>query len=106
MKINDITYGVNFVAETHVGCIILNPEIFVKTNIQSSLRLLNVAKLLVCSYFKTYGMNLYNTCCSNHFGPYHFPKKLILLIVTNAKKWEMCIFLAITKISVVGWQVN
>ncbi|MGX2960680.1 dTDP-glucose 4,6-dehydratase [Peribacillus sp. JNUCC 23] len=40
--------------------------------------------LLVRSYFETYGMNVNITRCSNNYGPYHFPEKLIPLMVTNA----------------------
>ena len=107
----------------------MNPEIFVETNIQGTLALLNVAKemgiekylqvstdevygslgaegyftektplapnspysasktgadLLVRSYYETYGMNVNITRCSNNYGPYHFPEKLIPLMITNA----------------------
>ncbi|MFL2122545.1 dTDP-glucose 4,6-dehydratase [Marinilactibacillus psychrotolerans] len=125
----NITHFVNFAAESHVDRSILNPEIFVETNIQGTLALLNVAKemniekylqvstdevygsleetgyftedtalapnspyssskagadLLVRSYFETYGMNVNITRCSNNYGPYHFPEKLIPLMITNA----------------------
>lgn len=124
-----ITHFVNFAAESHVDRSILNPEIFVETNIQGTLALLNVAKekniekylqvstdevygslgeegyftedtplapnspyssskagadLLVRSYYETYGMNVNITRCSNNYGPYHFPEKLIPLMITNA----------------------
>ena len=107
----------------------MNPEIFVETNIQGTLALLNVAKemgiekylqvstdevygslgaegyfteetplapnspysasktgadLLVRSYYETYGINVNITRCSNNYGPYHFPEKLIPLMITNA----------------------
>lgn len=125
----NITHFVNFAAESHVDRSILNPEVFVETNIQGTLALLNVAKemdikkylqvstdevygslgetgyftedtalapnspyssskagadLLVRSYFETYGMNVNITRCSNNYGPYHFPEKLIPLMITNA----------------------
>jgi dTDP-glucose 4,6-dehydratase len=38
---------------------------------------------LVRSYFHTFGMPLLTTRCSNNYGPYHFPEKLIPLFVTN-----------------------
>ena len=38
---------------------------------------------LVRSYFETFGMNVLTTRCSNNYGPYHFPEKLIPLFVTN-----------------------
>jgi dTDP-glucose 4,6-dehydratase len=129
VKTYGITHFVNFAAESHVHRSILNPEIFVETNIQGTLALLNVAKemgiekylqvstdevygslgaegyfteetplapnspysasktgadLLVRSYYETYGMNVNITRCSNNYGPYHFPEKLIPLMITNA----------------------
>lgn len=119
---------VNFAAESHVDRSILHPEIFVETNIQGTLALLDVAKemkiekylqvstdevygslgaegyfteetplapnspysssktgadLLVRAYHETYGMNVNITRCSNNYGPYHFPEKLIPLMITN-----------------------
>jgi len=38
---------------------------------------------LVRSYFHTFNMPLVTTRCSNNYGPYHFPEKLIPLFVTN-----------------------
>jgi dTDP-glucose 4,6-dehydratase len=38
---------------------------------------------LVRSYFHTFGMPVLTTRCSNNYGPYHFPEKLIPLFVTN-----------------------
>lgn len=42
------------------------------------------ADLLVRSYHETFGMNVNITRCSNNYGPYHFPEKLIPLMITNA----------------------
>jgi dTDP-glucose 4,6-dehydratase len=42
------------------------------------------ADLLVRSYFKTYGLPVVITRCSNNYGPYQFPEKLIPLMITNA----------------------
>ena len=42
------------------------------------------ADLLVRSYFKTYGLPAIITRCSNNYGPYQFPEKLIPLLITNA----------------------
>ena len=42
------------------------------------------ADLLVRSYFKTYGFPALITRCSNNYGPYQFPEKLIPLMITNA----------------------
>lgn len=38
---------------------------------------------LVRSYHHTYGMNVTTSNCSNNYGPYHFPEKLIPLIIIN-----------------------
>jgi dTDP-glucose 4,6-dehydratase len=39
---------------------------------------------LVSAYFHTYGLPTLITNCSNNYGPYHFPEKLIPLIIINA----------------------
>lgn len=39
--------------------------------------------LLARSYFRTHGLNVSVTRCSNNYGPYHFPEKVIPLFVTN-----------------------
>jgi dTDP-glucose 4,6-dehydratase len=39
--------------------------------------------LLVRSYFRTFGLNTVVTRCSNNYGPYQFPEKVIPLFVTN-----------------------
>ncbi len=39
--------------------------------------------LLARSYVKTHGLNLSITRCSNNYGPFHFPEKVIPLFVTN-----------------------
>jgi len=39
--------------------------------------------LLARSYFRTHGLNLSITRCSNNYGNYHFPEKVIPLFVTN-----------------------
>ena len=125
----DITHIVNFAAESHVDRSIINPEVFVETNVLGTLNLLNVAKelniekflqvstdevygslgadgyfteetplapnspysaskasadMLVHSYYETFGMNVNITRCSNNYGPYHFPEKLIPLMITSA----------------------
>ncbi|TGM43788.1 dTDP-glucose 4,6-dehydratase [Leptospira levettii] len=38
---------------------------------------------LVRSYFHTYHMPVITTNCSNNYGPYHFPEKLIPLMILN-----------------------
>lgn len=42
------------------------------------------ADLIVRSYFKTYSYPAIITRCSNNYGPYQFPEKLIPLFITNA----------------------
>lgn len=124
-----ITHIVNFAAESHVDRSILNPDVFIETNVKGTLNLLNCAKqygiekfvqvstdevygslgpdgyfteetplapnspysaskssadMLVRSYNETYGMDINITRCSNNYGPYHFPEKLIPLMITNA----------------------
>ncbi|MDB5934863.1 MAG: dTDP-glucose 4,6-dehydratase [Massilia sp.] len=39
---------------------------------------------LVRSYHHTYGLPVLTTNCSNNYGPYHFPEKLIPLVIHNA----------------------
>jgi dTDP-glucose 4,6-dehydratase len=41
------------------------------------------ADLLVRAYHETFGLNVNITRCSNNYGPYHFPEKLIPLVITN-----------------------
>jgi dTDP-glucose 4,6-dehydratase len=115
---------INFAAETHVDRSIIDPHIFVQTNVMGTHNLLlasrdhNVKRyhqistdevygdlgsgskdyfrentpinpncpyaaskaasdLLVQSYFETYGMPITISRCSNNYGPYQFPEKLI-----------------------------
>lgn len=129
MKEHDITHIINFAAESHVDRSILDPGVFVETNVQGTLNLLNQARaygiekyvqvstdevygslgaegyfteetplapnspysaskasadMLVKAYIETYGLNANITRCSNNYGPYHFPEKLIPLMITNA----------------------
>ena len=39
---------------------------------------------LVRAWHHTYGLSVTTSNCSNNYGPYHFPEKLIPLIITNA----------------------
>ncbi len=120
---------VNFAAESHVDRSIIDPDTFIKTNINGTFQLLEMAKkkqverfvqistdevygslgnvgqfseqtplapnspysaskasadMLAMSYHKTYGMPVVITRCSNNYGPYQFPEKLIPLMITNA----------------------
>ena len=42
------------------------------------------ADLLVMAYHRTYGLPATISRCSNNYGPYHFPEKLIPLMITRA----------------------
>ena len=123
---------VNFAAESHVDRSILDPKVFLETNILGTQVLLDAAKkynvtrfhqvstdevygdlpldrtdlffeettpihtsspysaskaaadLLVLAYFRTYGLPVTISRCSNNYGPYHFPEKLIPLMIINA----------------------
>lgn len=44
------------------------------------------ADLLVLAYYRTYGTPITISRCSNNYGPYHFPEKLIPLMIINALK--------------------
>ena len=121
-----VDWVVNFAAESHVDNSIKNPEIFINTNLNGTLNLLEASRknkikkflqistdevygsienneyfkettplnpnnpysaskaaadLLVRSYFKTYDLPTLNTRCSNNFGPYQYPEKLIPNII-------------------------
>ncbi len=41
------------------------------------------ADLLVQAYYRTYGLHITISRCSNNYGPYHFPEKLIPLMIAN-----------------------
>lgn len=126
-------YVVNFAAESHVDNSIKCPEIFVETNVQGTLNLLQACKelgierflqistdevygslgetgyfyettslqpnspysaskasadLLVRAYFETYGLPVLNTRCSNNYGPYQYPEKLIPFFISRLLKGE------------------
>ena len=42
------------------------------------------ADLLVLAYYRTYGLPVTISRCSNNYGPYHFPEKLIPLVISRA----------------------
>ncbi len=44
------------------------------------------ADLLVRAYHETFGMHVNITRCSNNYGPYQFPEKLIPLMIRNARE--------------------
>ena len=135
---------IHFAAESHVDRSILEPELFLTTNIVGTQNLLDAAKrhwklqpddkydrdykpgvrylqvstdevygalekkgaftettplspnspysaskagadLIVRAYHQTYGMPVNITRCSNNYGPYQFPEKLIPLMICNAR---------------------
>ncbi len=135
----DFDFVINFAAESHVDRSIKNPEIFVETNVEGTVNLLQCAKLawadgdgfvagkkflqvstdevygslgetgyftettplcphspysasktsadlFVMAFHDTYGLPVNITRCSNNYGPYQFPEKLIPLMINNAKQ--------------------
>jgi dTDP-glucose 4,6-dehydratase len=46
------------------------------------------ADLLVQAYYRTYKLPVTISRCSNNYGPYHFPEKLIPLVISRALKNE------------------
>jgi dTDP-glucose 4,6-dehydratase len=132
-----ISRVVHFAAETHVDRSIMDPGIFVRTNVQGTFTLLQAARraweglpassaprflhistdevygslgpddpavteeapyapsspyaaskagadFLVRAYFRTYGLPALITNCSNNYGPYQFPEKLIPFALSQA----------------------
>ncbi|MFB6367616.1 dTDP-glucose 4,6-dehydratase [Paenibacillus elgii] len=124
-----IDYVINFAAESHVDRSIVEPDIFVKTNVLGTQVLLNAAKnygitkfvqvstdevygslgpnglftedtplspnspysaskaggdMLVRAYHETFDLPVNITRCSNNYGPFQFPEKLIPLMIANA----------------------
>lgn len=123
---------VNFAAESHVDRSIVDPGIFLQTNVIGTGVLLDAcnkygikryhqvstdevygdlpldrvdlfftedtpihtsspysaskasADLLVQAYFRTFKLPITISRCSNNYGPYHFPEKLIPLMIANA----------------------
>ena len=121
----------HFAAESHVDRSIVDPDAFIKTNIEGTFTLLEVAREhqqqlslfhhvstdevygslgmegffteetsykpnspysaskagsdhLVNAYFSTYDLPVTISNCSNNYGPYQFPEKLIPLMILNA----------------------
>jgi len=128
-------YVVHFAAESHVDRSIIDPGIFVQTNVLGTQVLLEAAKkigvkkfvhvstdevygeldldpttfftektplqpnspysaskassdLLVRAYHQTFGLPMNITRCSNNYGPYHFPEKLIPLTICRVLNGE------------------
>ncbi len=125
----DVNYIVNFAAESHVDRSILEPEIFISTNILGTSVLLDAANefgcrmvqvstdevygslnedslpskesdyllpsspyssskasadLICLSYFKTFDTDISITRCTNNYGPYQYPEKLIPTLISKA----------------------
>ncbi len=123
----------NFAGESHGDRSIAGPEIFVETNVQGTLNLLQASKelgverflqvstdevygtlgkdgyfyettplapnspysaskasadLLVRAYYETYKMPVLNTRCSNNYGPYQYPEKLIPFFISKLRRGE------------------
>ncbi len=122
---------VNFAAESHVDRSVLDPEIFLRTNVMGTQVLMDAcrkygirryhqvstdevygdlpldrpelffteetpvhtsspysaskagADLMVQAYARTFKLPVTITRCSNNYGPYHFPEKLIPLIISR-----------------------
>ncbi len=119
---------INFAAESHVDRSILEPDVFVRTNVLGAQCLLGAAReheverflqvstdevygslgpeglftedtpidpsspysaskagadLLALAYNRTFGSPVLITRCSNNYGPYQFPEKLIPVIIMN-----------------------
>lgn len=124
---------INFAAESHVDRSITGPEIFIETNVQGTLNLLQASKdlgverflqvstdevygtlgkdgyfyestplapnspysaskasadLLVRAYYETYKLPVLNTRCSNNYGPYQYPEKLIPFFISRLRRNE------------------
>jgi len=131
--VSQVDMVVNFAAESHVDRSITGPEIFIETNVQGTLNLLQASKelsverylqvstdevygslgktgyfyettpiqpnspysaskasadLLVRAYFETYKMPVLTTRCSNNYGPYQYPEKLIPFFISQLLKGE------------------
>ncbi|MEI8128567.1 MAG: dTDP-glucose 4,6-dehydratase [bacterium] len=131
--ISQVDCVVNFAAESHVDRSIIAPEIFIETNVQGTLSLLQACKeigierylqvstdevygslgktdyftektpiapnspysaskasadLLVRAYFETYALPTLITRCSNNYGPFQYPEKLIPFFISQLLKGE------------------
>ncbi len=127
---------VNFAAESHVDRAVLNPSVFIRTNVLGTQVLLDAARtygvkrfhqvstdevygdlpldrpdlfftettplhtsspysaakagadLLVLAYHRTFGLPVTISRCSNNYGPYQFPEKLIPLMILRSLQDE------------------
>lgn len=131
--ISQVDCVVNFAAESHVDNSIKHPEIFIETNVQGTLNLLQASKeigierylqvstdevygtlgktgyfyettplapnspysaskasadMLVRAYYETYKLPVLTTRCSNNYGPYQYPEKLIPFFISKLLRGE------------------
>ncbi len=63
---------------------------------------------LVRAWLRTYGLPTLITNCSNNYGPYHFPEKLIPLMILNALAGKSLRYMATGSKSVTGcmWKIT
>ncbi len=126
---HEIEAIVNFAAESHVDRSLVEPGVFIQTNVQGTLNLLKIAlekkldrflqvstdevygslgedgffvestplspnspysaskasaDMLVCAFGHSWGLPYNITRCSNNYGQYQFPEKMIPLMINNA----------------------
>jgi len=81
----------HFAAESHVDRSIAGPEAFLRTNIDGTFTPNSPyaaskasSDHLVRAWVHTYKLPALVTNCSNNYGPYQFPEKLIPLVLNNA----------------------
>lgn len=58
---------------------------------------------LVMAYSYTYGLPVTISNCSNNYGPYQFPEKLIPLMILNILGKNPCLFMVMAKILGIGY---
>ncbi len=61
---------------------------------------------LVRAWNRTYGLPVVITNCSNNYGPYHFPEKLIPLVILNALKGKLYQFMVKVTKFVIGYMLK
>ncbi len=61
---------------------------------------------LVRAWNRTYGLPVVITNCSNNYGPYHFPEKLIPLVILNALKGKLYQFMVKVIKFVIGYMLK
>ena len=62
--------------------------------------------LLVRSYVETFNFPAIITRCSNNYGPYQFPEKLIPLMIHNAKTTSLFLCMEMVKIFGIGFMLT